>query len=291
MSSVRVAVSRRRAAAAVALLLTVLVGCSSGPKAEPHEVAPFDAAAFGDGWKIDNTWFPLQPGTQITFTGKADRGDGLVDHTIITTITDLTVQVEGVTTIVAWDQDLSGGTLVESELAFFAQDRNGTVWAMGEYPEEYEDGKLTGAPSTWIPGVDKARPGIIMQADPRLGTPDYSSGYAPTIEFGDRGKVFAVGGKECVPAGCYENVLEIDEYNTYAPDEGHQRKLYAAGAGNIVVRPAGDQDKESLSLSARTTLDAAGLAKARESVRQLDERGRKDNKVYRQAAPLVPIKA
>ena len=40
--------------------------------------------------------------------------------------------------------------LQEQELAFFAQDDQGNVWNFGEYPEEYDNGKFTGAPSTWI---------------------------------------------------------------------------------------------------------------------------------------------
>src|SRR5688500_16167514 len=110
----RLSLSRERLVAVVVLFALLLAACSSKEETEPHEPAPFDAATFAEGWKIDNKWFPLPPGAQMTFTGKADRGDGLVDHTVITTITDLTMKVDGVTTIVAWDQDISAGTLVES---------------------------------------------------------------------------------------------------------------------------------------------------------------------------------
>ena len=68
-----------------------------------------------------------------------------------------------------WDRDFLEGKLQEQELAFFAQDDQGNVWNFGEYPEEYENGKFTGAPSTWIRGVDGAYGGIHMLSQPRAG--------------------------------------------------------------------------------------------------------------------------
>ena len=56
-------------------------------------------------------------------------------------------------TLVIFERDIQDGALQESELAFEAQDDQGRVWNVGEYPEEYEDGQLTGAPSTWMAGV------------------------------------------------------------------------------------------------------------------------------------------
>ena len=63
-------------------------------------------------------------------------------------------------TVVAWDRDFLNGQLQEQELAFFAQDSQGNVWNFGEYPEEYENGTFTGAPSTWIRGAGGAYGGI-----------------------------------------------------------------------------------------------------------------------------------
>ena len=39
-----------------------------------------------------------------------------------------------------------------------------------------------------------------MRAEPRLGTPSYAQGYAPPpINWIDRGRVYKVGQKTCVP--------------------------------------------------------------------------------------------
>jgi hypothetical protein len=73
------------------------------------------------------------------------------------------------------------------------------VWNLGEYPEEYEHGRLRGAPDTWIAGLSRARAGVLMLADPRVGTPSYLQGWAPDIEFADRARVLRTGVRSCVP--------------------------------------------------------------------------------------------
>ncbi len=62
------------------------------------------------------------------------------------TVTDLTKVVNGVRAVVVWDRDYASGELQETELAFFAQDNDGNVWHLGEYPEEYETGKACRTP-------------------------------------------------------------------------------------------------------------------------------------------------
>jgi hypothetical protein len=61
-------------------------------------------------------------------------------HQIVSTITDLTKVIDGVRTIVVFEQDVQDGLLLESELFFAAQDVDGTVWHLGEYPEVYTNG-------------------------------------------------------------------------------------------------------------------------------------------------------
>ncbi|SDP34203.1 hypothetical protein SAMN04487914_108142 [Arthrobacter sp. ok909] len=118
--------------------------------------------------------------------------------------------IDGVTTIAIWDRDYSNGELVESELAFFAQTTKGAVWLFVEYPEEYENGKLAGAPSTFISGIDKARAGIAMQAEPHRNTPAYVQAYAPgeDKEFLDLVTIKKLSSAEL--ASVYARALAID---------------------------------------------------------------------------------
>ena len=85
--------------------------------------------------------------------GHGQPGQGQRAHRIVQTVTSVTKEVAGA----AWprrvDRDFQDGELVESEISFWSQDDAGNVWNLGEYPEEWEDGVLIGAPSTWLNGT------------------------------------------------------------------------------------------------------------------------------------------
>jgi hypothetical protein len=155
-------------------------GGSEKTKTEPltGSAEDFERARFDDPTHIDNKWLPLKPGTQLILEGSAivDEG-GRQTRRVVTTVTDLSKVIDGVRTLVIWERDYTAGQLSEPELAFFAQDNAGNVWLVGEYPEEYENGKFDKAPA-WISGQKGARAGITMPAEPRQGAPDYAQGFA-----------------------------------------------------------------------------------------------------------------
>jgi len=239
----------------------------------------FDRNKFSRSTSIDNRWTPLTPGMQFTFEGRANRGQGRLDHRVVFTVTDLTKVIDGVRTVVLWDRDFNAGQIVETELAFFAQDDDGNVWLLGEYPEEWEEGKFSGAPDVWFSGVQGAKAGIMMRAAPKLGTSSYYQGLAPEIEFADRARVYQMGQRTCVPLGCYDDVMVTDEWNALDKADAHQRKFYAPGVGNIRVGFAGGKEQEVLVLVKLSHLDPGALAQAREEALKLERhayRVRKD---------------
>jgi hypothetical protein len=230
----------------------------------------FDPNNFDHSTNIDNEWFPLKPGTRLTWEGTTIEDDGTaVPHRVVFTVTDLTKVIAGVRTVVCWDQDYSDGELVETELVFFAQDNDGTVWHLGQYPEEYEDGEFVAAPC-WLHDFEDAKAGIMMKAKPQLGTPSYSQGWAPAVDWTDRGQTYQMGQKIFVPAGSYEDVLVIDETARSEPD-AHQLKYYARGVGNIKVgwMGEGEKTKETLELVKVVQLDPKALAEARAAALKL----------------------
>ena len=245
---------------------------SNGTATRPATEKDFDRNNFSRSTRIDNRWSPLTPGMQFTFEGRANRGQGRLPHRVVFTVTDLTKVIDGVRTVVMWDRDFNAGQIVETELAFFAQDDDGNIWLLGEYPEEWEDGKFSGAPDVWFSGVDRARAGLMMRADPRLGTSSYLQGYAPEIEFSDRAKVHQLGQRTCVPVGCYDDVLVTDEWNPLEAGDAHQRKFYAPGVGNVRVGAAGGKEQEELVLVKLSHLDPGALAQAREEALELERR-------------------
>ena len=250
----------------------------------------FDRSNFDDSATVDNKWFPLEPGAYSVFEGSAIDDGERISRRVLTTVTDLSKEINGVNSVVVWERDYSEGKLVETELGFFAQDNDGNVWHMGEYPEEYEDGEFDKAPG-WIAGSKGASAGIAMRAEPRLGTPGYAQGYAPPpINWIDRGRVHKVGEKVCVPVGCYEDVLVIEEFERNKPG-AYQLKYYAPGVGDVRVgwRGPEEEEKEGLDLVEDVRLSAEGLAKARADALKLEEHAYEIKDYYRGTQPAKPI--
>ncbi len=303
----RSAAARRAALAAATALPLVLAACGANGGAGaartgspvPASTRPaqhdatdkdYDRTNFGHSTRIDNQWLPLAPGTQFVYVGRINADGERVEHRVVLTVTDLTKVIDGVRSVVLYDLDDNAGEPAEAELAFHAQDDNGNVWNMGEYPEEYEGGRFTGAPDTWISGLAGARAGIVMRVAPRVGTSSYLQGWAPAIGFDDTAKVYRTGQKLCVPVKCYRNVLVTDEWNPSEP-KAHQLKFYAPGVGNIRADFAGtkESEKETLLLVKVAHLDQRALAAVRGKALALDRRAYTASKdLYRHTPPAQP---
>jgi hypothetical protein len=243
--------------------------------------------SFANSINIDNQWLPLIPGTRWTWEGSATIDGERLDRKIVTTITDLTKVIDGVQTVVAYDESYTDGALDEAELAFFAQADDGTVWYLGEYPEDYEDGVFVEAPF-WLSGLEDAKAGIAMQASPRLATLSYSQGWGPKVGWTDRARVFETGSETCVPFGCYSDVLVMDEFNRDSPD-AHQLKYYGPGVGIVRIGWAGaaEVEQETLELTDLAHLDAAAMDAARAKARALEAHALVVSpEVYGQTQPL-----
>jgi hypothetical protein len=233
----------------------------------------FDPNNFDRATKIDNKWIPMRPGTRWVYEGTTVEDDGtVVPHRVVINVTDLTKVIGGVHSVVSWDLDYSDGEIVEVELAFLAQDNDGNVWRMGEYPEEYEGGKLV-AIKTWLHGLEDARAGIMMKAKPQVGTPSYSQGWGPAVNWTDRGKVDQVGQRISVPAATYEDVLVIAETSASEPD-AQQLKYYAPGVGNVRIgwRGAGEKTRETLELVEFVQLGPKELDEVRAEALKMEKR-------------------
>ncbi len=300
--------SRARGVVALSVLLS-LGGCASAPDGPvaspaaegggglpavttPYEV--LDPARFAHPTRIDNPWLPLEPGKRYVFKGSTVEDDGrLLPHEVIIHVTDLTKVVGGIRSVVTWDLDHAGGRLAEAELAFYAQDDDGNVWRMGEYPEEYdEDGKVLATPA-WIHGYEDARAGIMMPARPATGLRSYAQGWGPKVGWTDRGKVDQTGLELTVPAGRYPDVIVISETAVSEPG-AEQLKFYARGVGNVKVgwRGEGEKSKETLELVSVETMDAAALAEVRASAFKLEARAYQlSPDAYAHTPPMEPAAA
>jgi hypothetical protein len=286
-------------AGALGAMCGLLLGCGqSGPAApagagqtpasQPTRTAQSASGQFSRPLIVDNQMFPLVPGTEFTYRGTIVEGGETKEHSVVFTVTDLVKTIGGVRTVLAWDRDFRDGGLQEQELAFFAQDDQGNVWNFGEYPEEYDNGKFTGAPSTWIRGVAGAYGGIHMLSQPRIGM-QYKEGLIPAIQFDDVSVISRAGQTNCLSGRCYHQVLVVDETSPNDPTSGHQIKYYAPGTGLIRVAARGGDTQEFLTLATVRHLDQAGMAKARAEALAMEQRAYQVSKVYRTTKPAAQV--
>jgi hypothetical protein len=272
--------SRRRLAAAVTLAaLTALPGApkalagTSKPSARPVTEKDFSVKRFSArSTTVDNRFLPLVPGRQFTLTGTTTAGK----HEVVFTVTNVTKWVDHVRTAVLWDRDFQDGVLSEEELAFMAQDDQGNVWSLGEFPQVIDE--VTGArsaPLTWLAGHQDAHAGVLMRANPQPNTSAYLQGEAPAVEFLDKAKVAQANVNHvCVPTGCYNGVLVVDEWAPLAqPQDGHQFKYHAPGVGVVQVVGKGGTEQETLVLTKDRVLNPAEMQQATVRTLVLDMQG------------------
>jgi hypothetical protein len=200
-------------------------------------------------------------------------------------ITDLTKVIEGVRTVVAWIVDYDDGEVIEKEIAFYAQDNDGNVWYLGEHPEEYEGDTFVKA-SPWIAGLEEARAGIKMWAEPKLGGPVVYQGWGPAVEWSDFGQVEQVGQETCVPVDCYTDVL-VNAETSLGEEGAFQLKYYARGVGEVRVGWKGtDTVKEELELIEYVQLSSEALAEIRAEALAVERHAFEVSEVYRQTTPV-----
>ncbi len=244
---------------------------SRGP-AEPASAEDFDPKNFTHSTEITNRYFPMVPGTQFLWKGHAFDDGEKVARAIEFTVTDLTKEIAGVKTVVAWDRDITDGRAEEIELTFYAQDDAGNVWYFGENSEEY-DGRTLKKVATWLAGLHHATAGIMMPADPQPNTPTYAEGLGPEVGWSDLARIDQVGVRNCVETGCYDDVIVIEESSPDEPGRS-QLKYYAPKIGGIRTgyRGQADPDKEKLQLASHKMLDQLALTDIREDVLEEEHR-------------------
>jgi len=258
----------------------------AAPPAAASAAAAARKVAFPHPTRVNNRLFPLVPGTQFSYQGRIVQGGESTPHSVVFTVTGLTKMVGGVRAVVAWDRDFLDGRLEEQEIALFAQDSRGNVWNFGEYPEEYDSGKFTGAPSTWVKGVRGDMGGIHVLARPTVGA-QYVEGRVPSIGFFDVSRVVGTGQMTCVASGCFRHVVVVDEWSPNDPQGGHQIKYYARHTGLVRVGARGGDQQEFLQLTSVRRLAPAALARVQAQVLAMDRRAYRIARVWRATGHAV----
>ncbi|HYZ29893.1 MAG TPA: hypothetical protein VE570_12605, partial [Thermoleophilaceae bacterium] len=137
-----------------------------------HYTPKIDPADFGTA--IDNHYLPYRVGMKIGFAGVRGRTRQTDDQVVMAR----TRRILGVKCTVVRDTVSEHGRAVERTDDWYAQDKQGNVWYMGEDSFELKNGHFVKASDSWEAGVDGAKPGIIMPAHPQPGD-DYRQEYYP----------------------------------------------------------------------------------------------------------------
>jgi hypothetical protein len=104
------------------------------------------------------------------------------------------------------------------------------VWYFGEDTKEYEEGEVVSTKGSWEAGVDGAKPGIIMQGEPKVGQTYRQEYYKGEAE--DMAKVIRSNKSLTVPYGSFDHVLVTKEWTPLEPSY-HEHKYYAPGVGQV----------------------------------------------------------
>jgi len=176
---------------------------------------------------VTNIYFPLVPGTVHTYRSPTE--DGL--ETIVVTVLSEKKTIAGVECTVVRDVVSIGGQVIEDTYDWFAQDIDGNVWYMGEDASNYENGILEDNEGSFEAGVDGAKPGIIMLANPVLQMPYRQEYYFNNAE--DWGKVIAEGVSVSTTYGTFDSCLKTADWDALEPDEPIEFKYYAPNVGMV----------------------------------------------------------
>jgi len=209
-------------------------GASPAPVMTPYSPA-IDPADFGG--PVDNRWLPLRPGTVFRYRGVGD--DGKTPELNTVAVTHKTKRIMGIDATVVLDQVFSDGKPEERTFDWYAQDKRGNVWYLGEDSRNYEHGRWVRDDGSWEAGVGNGKPGIIMLGRPRRGDAyrqEYSPGHAV-----DRARVLGSGGPVEVPFHSFDRTLLTREYSSI--DHQFENKWYARGVG-VIKEKALTESKE-----------------------------------------------
>jgi hypothetical protein len=179
--------------------------------------------------RVDNRYFPLKPGTRFHYVGHKGK-TRQVDNMVVTRRTK---RVLGVRSTVVRDTVFQHSKAIERTFDWYAQDKHGNVWYMGEDSLELQHGHFVRASDSWKSGVNRAKPGIIMLGRPRRGDV-YRQEYYPPGDALDQARVLGRTASLTVPYGTFKRPLTTVEWSPTEPQ--FEKKYYVKGIGEIAEK-------------------------------------------------------
>lgn len=178
---------------------------------------------------ISNPFLPLKPDTVYFYDLNIPNSPKGTDTFFVTRET---IDILGVTCLVVHDTVAIDGQVTEDTFDYFAQDKQGNVWYFGEDATQLQDDVVVGVEGSWQAGVDGAKPGIIMKAEPKVGD-EYRQEFALGTAEG-AAKVVALDQNVKVPFGSFSNALKTLDFSGLEPD-ARENKYYVPNIGNVLT--------------------------------------------------------
>ena len=209
-------------AATTATQTTAASGASRGLPQDDDPVR-LDPADFTT--RIDNPYWPMPRGARWVYESEEER--------IVVEVTNRRKKIAGIDALVLRDTvtQRDGGGFVEVTDDWYAQDRAGNVWYLGEDTKEYQDGRPVNDKGSWEHGVDGAYAGIIMPARPRPGMSYRQEQYEGEAE--DRARVLATDERVTVPFGSFDDCVQTEEFSALEAG-ARELKYYVRGVGHVL---------------------------------------------------------
>jgi hypothetical protein len=127
---------------------------------------------------------------------------------------------------------------------WYAQDKDGHLWYLGEATKEYENGKVKTTEGSWEAGIDGAEAGILLPGEPKVGVIYRQEYYKGEAE--DAAEILSLDEKVEVPYGSFDGVLMTKDTTRLEPDV-LEHKFYAKDVGPVlVVSISGGSGREEL---------------------------------------------
>jgi hypothetical protein len=192
--------------------------------------------------RIDNPYWPMRPGTRWVYRETTPDGGKVRD---VVTVTRRTKRIaNGVEARVVLDVATEHGKVVEKTEDYYAQDRAGNIWYLGENTKSYENGRFKSSEGSFEAGVDGARAGIVMRAHPRRGMSYRQEQYPGHAE--DRARIMSLREQAEVPFGHFRRTLLTRDTTPLEP-RIVEYKLYARGVGPVLeLGLSGGNDRSEL---------------------------------------------
>jgi hypothetical protein len=182
-----------------------------------------DPAQFVEG--VDNRYFPLVPGSRWVYEGVVDGETERIELEVTTE----RKMILGIPATGVRDTNFTDGELTATTMDWYAQDRSGNVWYLGEDTQNHENGRPAGTEG-WEAGVEGAQPGIFMPGGPEVGAAYRQAYRRGQVE--DAAEVLRVGVTHGIGLGSYQDVIVIRGWSRLDP-EVIEEKSYAPGIGKI----------------------------------------------------------